>query len=52
MSVDLVVWLFVITALTLGVSRFFRLSSRYERKPRHRSAWNQLDDGDDPTGTP
>jgi hypothetical protein len=31
------------------IGKKFRISTRYERKPRELSAWNSLDKGIDPT---
>jgi hypothetical protein len=31
------------------IGRKFKISNRYERKPRELSAWNSLDRGIDPT---
>ena len=39
----------VILAIVLLAGRKFRLSSRYERKPRTGNAWSDLDAGIDPT---
>jgi len=38
----------VMSTVTL-IGKKFRISARYERKPRELSAWNSLDKGIDPT---
>ena len=37
---------FIVTAL---IGKFVKLSPKYDRKPRERTAWQRLDHGDDPT---
>lgn len=49
MTLDIVVALIVVLVLALFVSKFLRLSPKYDRKPRERNAWQKLDHGDDPT---
>lgn len=39
----------VVMGLVLLIGRKFKLSSRYERKPRVLNSWNALDKGIDPT---
>jgi hypothetical protein len=41
--------LVVVMALVILISRRFKLSSRYERKPRELNTWSSLDHGIDPT---
>jgi hypothetical protein len=36
-------------ALVIVISKHFKLSSRYERKPRELNTWSALDHGIDPT---
>lgn len=36
-------------ASVVVIGKKFRISTRYERKPRELSAWNSLDKGIDPT---
>jgi len=36
-------------ALVIVISKRFKLSSRYERKPRGLNTWSSLDHGIDPT---
>jgi hypothetical protein len=36
-------------ALVLVISKRFKLSSRYDRKPRELNTWSALDHGIDPT---
>jgi hypothetical protein len=36
-------------ALVIVISKRFKLSSRYERKPRELNSWSALDHGIDPT---
>jgi hypothetical protein len=38
-----------VIALVLAISKRFKLSSRYERKPRELNTWSALDHGIDPT---
>ncbi len=39
----------VVIVIVIVFGRKFRLSSRYERKPRTLNNWNSLDSGIDPT---
>lgn len=39
----------VVFALVIAVSKRFKLSSRYDRKPRELNPWSSLDQGVDPT---
>jgi hypothetical protein len=39
----------VVMVLVVLIGRKFKLSSRYERKPRVLNSWNALDKGIDPT---
>ena len=41
--------LVVVFALVVLISKRFKLSSRYERKPRELNTWSALDHGIDPT---
>ena len=41
--------LVAVFALVLLISKSFKLSSRYERKPRELNTWSALDHGIDPT---
>jgi hypothetical protein len=41
--------LIVVFALVVLISKRFKLSSRYERKPRELNTWSALDHGIDPT---
>ena len=41
--------LVAVFALVLLISKRFKLSSRYERKPRELNTWSALDHGIDPT---
>jgi len=41
--------LIVVFALVVLISKKFKLSSRYERKPRELNTWSALDHGIDPT---
>ena len=38
-----------VMVLVFLISRRFKLSTRYERKPRTHTPWSALDDGIDPT---
>ena len=38
-----------VIALVLVISKRFKLSSRYDRKPRELNTWSALDHGIDPT---
>lgn len=39
----------VVIAFVFAVSSRFKISNRYERKPRSLNSWNALDKGIDPT---
>ena len=39
----------VIGAVVILLSKYFSLSSRYERKPKVRTSWSAQDHGIDPT---
>ena len=41
--------LVAVFALVVLISKRFKLSSRYERKPRELNTWSALDNGIDPT---
>lgn len=41
--------LIAVFVLVVLISKRFKLSSRYERKPRELNTWNALDHGIDPT---
>ena len=45
----IVISLVVVFALVVLISKRFKLSSRYERKPRELNTWSSLDHGIDPT---
>ena len=45
----LTISLIIVAAIAISLSRHFRLSARYERKPRTISPWNAMDKGIDPT---
>jgi hypothetical protein len=45
----LTISIIIVAAIAISLSRYFRLSARYERKPRSLSPWNSLDRGIDPT---
>ena len=45
----LTISLIIVAAIAISLSRHFRLSSRYERKPRTLLPWNAMDKGIDPT---
>ena len=49
MTVDIALSLVAVFLLTILVSKRIKLSSKYDRKPRERSPWQKLDQGDDPT---
>lgn len=48
-TLDIAIAIIVVFIIVIFVSRFLRLSPKYERKPRNLSAWQKLDHGDDPT---
>jgi hypothetical protein len=41
--------LIVVLILVVLISKKFKLSNRYERKPRELNTWSSLDHGVDPT---
>jgi hypothetical protein len=45
----IVISLFAVFTLVVLISKKFKLSSRYERKPRELNTWSSLDHGFDPT---
>jgi hypothetical protein len=45
----LLISLVCVFALVIVISKRFKLSSRYERKPRELNTWSALDHGIDPT---
>jgi hypothetical protein len=48
-TLEILISVVVVVALTLLLSRSLKLSSRYERKPHKLSDWNAQDQGIDPT---
>jgi hypothetical protein len=48
-AVELFISAVIVISLTLFLSRSFKLSTRYERKPQKLSDWNAQDKGIDPT---
>ena len=48
-TVEILISVVIVVSLTLFLSRSFKLSSRYERKPHKLSDWNAQDQGIDPT---
>jgi hypothetical protein len=48
-SVEILISVVIVVALTLFLSRSIKLSSKYERKPHKLSDWNAQDQGIDPT---
>lgn len=48
-TVEVLISVVVVVALTLILSRSLKLSTRYERKPHKLSDWNAQDQGIDPT---
>lgn len=48
-SIAIAVSILVVYGLVLLIGRKFKLSSRYERKPRVINTWSALDEGIDPT---
>lgn len=48
-SIGIGVSVVVIYATVVFIGRKFRISSRYERKPRVLNTWSALDKGIDPT---
>jgi hypothetical protein len=47
--VPLLISLAFVFGLVVLISKLFKLSSRYERKPRQLNTWSSLDHGIDPT---
>ncbi len=45
----LLISLLCVFALVIVISKRFKLSSKYERKPRELNTWSALDHGIDPT---
>ena len=45
----LLISLVLVFALVIVISKRFKLSSKYERKPRELNTWSALDHGIDPT---
>ena len=45
----LLISLLCVFALVIVISKRFKLSSRYDRKPRELNTWSALDHGIDPT---
>ena len=48
-TLEILISVVVVVALTLLLSRSLKLSSKYERKPHKLSDWNAQDQGIDPT---
>ena len=48
-TLEILISVVIVIALTLLLSRSLKLSSRYERKPHKLSDWNAQDQGIDPT---
>ncbi len=48
-TLEILISVVIVIALTLILSRSLKLSSRYERKPHKLSDWNAQDQGIDPT---
>jgi len=48
-TVEILISVVIVIALTLLLSRSLKLSSKYERKPHKLSDWNAQDQGIDPT---
>ena len=47
--IPVLISIIAVTGLVLLLSSKFKLSSRYERKPRELNTWNAQDHGIDPT---
>jgi hypothetical protein len=45
----LLISLVLVFALVIVISKRFKLSSKYDRKPRELNTWSALDHGIDPT---
>ncbi|MBU6313962.1 MAG: hypothetical protein KJS70_02910 [Actinomycetales bacterium] len=48
-SIAIAVSIVVVYGLVLLIGKKFRISQRYERKPRVLNTWSALDEGIDPT---
>ena len=48
-SLSILLFIVIFSLVTVFLSKRFKLSQRYERKPRELSQWNSLDKGIDPT---
>ena len=48
-SIAIALSILVVYSLVLLIGKKFKLSSRYERKPRVLNTWSVLDEGIDPT---
>ena len=48
-TLEILISVVIVIALTLLLSRSLKLSSKYERKPHNLSDWNAQDQGIDPT---
>jgi len=48
-SIAIGVSILVVYVIVLLIGKKFKLSSRYERKPRVLNTWSALDEGIDPT---
>jgi hypothetical protein len=48
-SITIALSILVVYSLVLLIGKKFKLSSRYERKPRVLNTWSALDEGIDPT---
>jgi hypothetical protein len=48
-SIAVALSILVVYSLVLLIGKKFKLSSRYERKPRVLNTWSALDEGIDPT---
>jgi len=48
-SIAIALSILVVYGLVLLIGKKFKLSSRYERKPRVLNTWSALDEGIDPT---
>jgi hypothetical protein len=44
-----IISLIIVSGLVFFISKRFKLSSRYDRKPRQLNTWSSLDHGIDPT---
>ena len=49
MTIDIALSLLAVFIVTVVISKYLRLSPKYDRKPREKSPWQKLDHGDDPT---